>query len=172
MGQEEITGRELASIDARRLRNQAIASGALFPAGPLGPVLAPVGAGITAMQDRYIDTPRAKNWKRGLRGAGYTLAGGLGGAAGGGLLGGGLGYGGAQLAKALGANLSERDIKGITGVGAIGGGLLGSMAGGGYGAYKALPEEVREQAKEGSVFYEQGVKCACEQLGLGGYAAR
>lgn len=117
------------------------------------------------MQDRAIDQPRAKHWKRGLRGAGYTLAGGLGGALGGGALGAGLGYGGGQLAKALGANLSDKDIKGIAGVGGIAGGVLGSAAGGGYGAYKGLPEEVRERAKQG-MFYEQGVKCACEQLGI------
>jgi len=160
---ERIQGDITEDAKARRLR--AILSGAVFPAGPAGMIAAPIGAGIENMRERSWGGARLKNWREGLRGAGYTLGGGLGGMVGGGALGAGLGYGGGHLAKALGADLSERDIKAITGIGGLAGGVLGGAAGGGYGAYKALPEEIREQAKQGA-FYEDGVKFACAQLGV------
>ena len=95
-----------------------------YPPELLGFMSSPYGE---AVQQGAEQGPQLKQQlATGLRSVGGGVAGGLGGAA----LGGGLGYAGGHLAKLLGADVDEDDIRKIMLYSALAGGGLGAGAGG------------------------------------------
>ena len=123
----------------------------------LGAVGMPWAAGLTSAATAPKGTSSMDSGVRsGLLSAGGGVVGGLGG----GLAGAGLGYGGGQLARALGADLSDEDVKQLGLGGALLGGGAGAMLGGGYGAHLGreaakAPARTVDQSRDDALRYAQ-----------------